>query len=226
MAETHVFTRTFSYMTTYCAYPTRQIECIVESRWGLPVFFYLACSHLPFVYVLLNMLALFRPDAPYSVCRSYEIANIWVLPMLFAECIFVLRAFAVWERVRWFAIFLFVNVIAYLVPIIIYIKEIWSASGECWIPGAFGHVHTKKNVYIIFSLLAVAELEVFLLLLYRAVKGHGGWKTDNRFMRGLLRQNLMYFSYSFALTLGVILTTFFFPFPFAHVIIEFVYSRF
>ncbi|KAG1835233.1 hypothetical protein EV424DRAFT_356844 [Suillus variegatus] len=97
------------------------IECIVESRWGLPMFFYLACSHLPFVYVLLNMLALFRPDAPYSVCRSYEIANSYlgVLPMLFAECIFVLRAFAVWERVRWFAIFLFVNIVAYLVPIVI-----------------------------------------------------------------------------------------------------------
>ncbi|KAG2133655.1 uncharacterized protein EDB93DRAFT_1107497 [Suillus bovinus] len=167
------------------------VECIVKCRWGLGTFLYLACSHLPFAFVLLNMLTL----------PLYEFANI---------CIFILRAFAVWERVTWLAIFAIVSVIAYLVPILIYIREAWSASGECWVPGALRYLDTE-SVYVIYGLLAVAELEILLFLLYRAVKNHGGWKTDNRFIRGLLQQHLLYFSCSIALILGVIITTYFLP---------------
>ncbi|KAG2093477.1 uncharacterized protein F5147DRAFT_657379 [Suillus discolor] len=68
-----------------------------------------ACSYLPFVYVSLDMLSAnwsfadVRINPSQSkVCQSYEIADV---------CIFVLRAFAAWERMRWFAIFLFVSVI-------------------------------------------------------------------------------------------------------------------
>jgi hypothetical protein len=70
--------------------------------------------------------------------------------------------------------------------------------------------------------------EILAFLFYRALKGHGGWETDNRLMRGLMQHNLMYFSCSFgwllhitkhllhihyvtAFTLGVILTTIFLP---------------
>ncbi|KAG1833119.1 hypothetical protein EV424DRAFT_1533252 [Suillus variegatus] len=206
----------------YVALTVLWIECIVESQWGLATLFYLACSHLPFVFVSLDMLTLFRPDAPYPLCRSYEIVNIWALSTLFAECIFILRAFAVWERGRWYAIFTIISIIAYLVPIFIYIREVWSVSGECWIPGAFGYLDTlSKNVYVVYSLLALAELEILLFLLYRAVKGHDGWKIHNRLIRGLLQQNLLYFSCSIALGLGVILTTFYLPFAFAHVVAEY-----
>ncbi|KAG1821652.1 uncharacterized protein BJ212DRAFT_1477513 [Suillus subaureus] len=236
-------------MTTYCPYPT-QVEFIIESQWGLGMFLYVASSHLPFVCVSLNVLVIFQPDAPLPLCRSYEIANTYIelLSMFFDECIFALRAFAVWERERWPAIFAIVNIIAYLVPIIICFKEFDSSvSGECWIPGVFGYLGTKlrSKVYVVYGLLAVVELQILFLLLYRAVKGHGGWKTDNRLMRGLLQHNLLYFSSSFgwfshitkyllhiyllgatAFTLGVVLTAIFLPFPFAHVVAEFVYSQF
>ncbi|KAG1804772.1 uncharacterized protein HD556DRAFT_1326198 [Suillus plorans] len=198
------------------------VECIVESRWGLAMFFYLACSHLPFAFVSMNMLAVLQPDAPYPLCRSYEIANIWVLSTLFVECIFLLRAYAVWGRKTWIAIFSIISVIAYLVPIFIYFREFWSVSGECWIPGAFGYQDANsKSMYVVFGLLAVGELQVLIMLLYGAIKGHDSWKIDNRLVRGLLQQNLLYFSCSLVLTLSVILATFFFPFPFAHVVAEY-----
>lgn len=83
------------------------VEFIVESRWGLGMFLYLACSHLPFVFLSLNMLEVFQPDAPLHLCHSYDVANSYVLllTMFFAECIFILRAFAVWEQKRRLAIF-------------------------------------------------------------------------------------------------------------------------
>lgn len=101
------------------------VEFIIESQWGLGMFLYVASSHLPFVCVSLNVLVIFQPDAPLPLCRSYEIANTYIelLSMFFDECIFALRAFAVWERERWPAIFAIVNIIAYLVPIIICFKE-------------------------------------------------------------------------------------------------------
>lgn len=91
------------------------VEFIVESRWGLGMFLYLACSHLPFVFLSLNMLEVFPPDAPLplQVCHSYDVANSYVLllTMFFAECIFILRAFAVWERKRQLAIIAVVSII-------------------------------------------------------------------------------------------------------------------
>lgn len=93
------------------------VEFIVESRWGLGMFLYLACSHLPFVFLSLNMLEVFQPDAPLHLCHSYDVANSYVLllTMFFAECIFILRAFAVWEQKRRLAIFAVVSIIVSLV---------------------------------------------------------------------------------------------------------------
>lgn len=199
------------------------VEFIVESRWGLGMFLYLACSHLPFAFVSLNMFVVFQPDAPLPLCRSYGIANIyiWFLLMFFVESIFILRAYAVWERGRWHAIFVIVSIIAYLVPTIICLWEFDSSvSGECWIPGIFGYLNTKASskVYVLYCLLAIIELQILFLLLYRAVKSHGGREIDNHLIRGLMQHNLLYFSCSFAFTLGVVLTTIFSPFPFAHVV--------
>ncbi|KAG1821146.1 uncharacterized protein BJ212DRAFT_986001 [Suillus subaureus] len=199
------------------------VEFIVESRWGLGMFFYLACSHLPFAFVSLNMLMVFQPDAPLPLCRSYGIANVYIgfLLMFFVESIFILRAYAVWERERWHAIFAIVNVIAYLVPTIICLWEFDSSvSGECWIPGIFGYLDmkTSSTVYALYCLLAVIELQILFLLYYRAIKSHGGREIDNRLMRGLMQHNLLYFGCSFAFTLSVVLTTIFTPFPFAHTV--------
>jgi hypothetical protein len=73
--------------------------------------------------------------------------------------------------------------------------------------------------------------ETLLLLLYRAVKTHGGWGINNRLIRGLMKDNLLYCSSGFgwclyrltntnlvyllaiftAFAVGIILTTMFFP---------------
>ncbi|KAG2157653.1 uncharacterized protein EDB93DRAFT_804848 [Suillus bovinus] len=197
------------------------LEFIAGSQWGLGTFFYLACSHLPFAFVSLNMLAVFQHDTPFHLCRSYAMANYWTVLMLSAECIFILRGFAAWERVTWLAVFAIVSIIGYLVPIFFYIGKLWSDFGECWIPGTIGYLNANERakLYIVYGLLVAAELEIFFFLLYRAVKSHGGWKTENRLMRGLLQQNLLYFGCSFALTLGIFLTILFFPF--AHLLAEY-----
>ncbi|KAG1750113.1 hypothetical protein EDB19DRAFT_89743 [Suillus lakei] len=174
----------------------------VDSRWGLGTFLYLTCSHLPFAFLILNMFVVFQPNTPLSLCRSYNFINtyIGILTMFCAECIFVLRIYAVWERERWFAVFLFVCIIGYLVPITVCLHEFNSLVSEpCWIPGISGYLDTESStrIYVAFGLLAVAELQILLLLLYRVVNSRGGWRIDNRLMRSIMQDNLLYWGCGF-----------------------------
>ncbi|KAG2140122.1 hypothetical protein DEU56DRAFT_294069 [Suillus clintonianus] len=70
------------------------VTFVAKSRWGIGTFLYLACSHLPLAFILLNMLVVFRPDSTPHLCRSYNIANTYVgiLTMFCAECGFSNRA--------------------------------------------------------------------------------------------------------------------------------------
>ncbi|KAG1750148.1 hypothetical protein EDB19DRAFT_92548 [Suillus lakei] len=201
------------------------VRFIVGSRRGLGTFLYLTCGHLPFAFVSLNMLLVFQPDAPLHLCHSYDMANIYVglLTMFCAECIFILRAYAVWERERWIGVFAIISIIAYLVPIIVCMQEFDSSViGECRILSPFGSLDTKTSsqVYVVYCLLVVAELQILLFLLYRAVKGHGSWGINNRLIRGLLQHNLLYCGCSFGFSLSVVLTTIFLPFPVARMVAE------
>ncbi|KAG1775202.1 hypothetical protein EV702DRAFT_1119332 [Suillus placidus] len=161
--------------------------------------------------------------------------------MFSAECIFILREFAVWERVRRFVVFKIIVIIAHLIPIIVCFQEFIPSLEECSIPGGVGYVDTKarSSVIAVYCLLVAGELEILVWVLYRAFKNHGGWKIENRLMRGLVHHNLLYFSCSFgscpnhsriyiyllndtAFSLGVILATIFLPFLVVHMIAEFV----
>ncbi|KAG2130696.1 hypothetical protein DEU56DRAFT_902634 [Suillus clintonianus] len=187
---------------------TDSITFIVESRCGLGTVFYLACEFSPSAFLLLNMLG-----------------------------IFVLRMLAVWERERRFMVIKIINIIAYLVPILVFFYEFNVSAGECSIPGGIRYVDTKgrHSVIAVYCLLIAAELEILVCVLYRAFESHGGWRIENRLMRGLMHHNLLYFCCSFgscpshsivyllngtAFSLGVVLATIYLPFPVVHVIAE------
>lgn len=145
------------------------------------------------------------------------------MTMTCAECIFVVRAYAVWERGRWFAALETFAVVAYLVPITVSMQQFNSRVSEpCWIPGVTGYLdrETSTRIYVAFGLLAMAELQTLSLLWYRVVKGLGGWGMDNRLMRGLMKDNLMYCSCGFAFSVSVVVTTVFFPFTVGHMLLE------
>ncbi|KAG2125472.1 hypothetical protein DEU56DRAFT_759210 [Suillus clintonianus] len=157
------------------------VAFIVKSRYGLGTVLYLACSYLPSVFLLLNML------------------GVGMLSIFSTECIFLLRSLAVWQQERRFAVVKIINIIAYLVPIIVCFQQFNSSAGECSIPGGIRYVDTKAKsfVIVVYCLLGVAELEILVCVLYRAVESHGGWRIENRLMRGLVHHNLLYFGCSF-----------------------------
>ncbi|KAG2107443.1 uncharacterized protein F5147DRAFT_205602 [Suillus discolor] len=201
------------------------VAFILDSRHGLGTLLYLKCSITPFVFMLLNMIVTFLPRGSSTLCRWIYIANICVgfLLMVDAECIFILRTIAVWERERRFMVFKIINMIAILLPIVVcFFQDIVPSMGECSIPGGIIHLDTKarSSVIAVYSLLAFGEFELLALVLYRGFESHGGWKIENRLMRGLMRHNLLYFSCSFAFSLGVILATIFLPFSAIHMIAE------
>ncbi|KAG2037707.1 hypothetical protein BDR03DRAFT_956636 [Suillus americanus] len=198
---------------------------LVESRWGFCKFLYLTCSHLPFAFTILNLLVVLQPDTPIPLCRTYNIINtyIGILTVICAEGIFVIRAYAVWERERWIAVCAVVITMVYLVATTICLQEFnFSVPESCWIPGITGYLdtETRTTLCVAFGLLAIAELQILSLLLYRTFKSYGGWEIDNRLMTSLLRHNLLYCGCGFAFSLSVILTAFFLPIPVGHMLAE------
>ncbi|KAG2049284.1 hypothetical protein BDR06DRAFT_961629 [Suillus hirtellus] len=113
--------------------------------------------------------------------------------------------------------------IVILLPIVVcFFQDIVPSMGECSIPGGILYLDTKarSSVIAVYCLLAFGEFELLALVLYRGFESHGGWKIENRLMRGLMQHNLLYFSCSFAFSLGVILATIFLPFSVIHMIAE------
>ncbi|KAG1733627.1 uncharacterized protein EDB91DRAFT_1084354 [Suillus paluster] len=153
----------------YILFMPDSVTFIVESRWGIGTSLYLGCSHLPFALLAVNMLAL----------SLLVIAIIYLgfTALLAAECIFILRSFAIWERQRRFMVFKIINAVVYLVQIIVCFHEFTSSfSEESSAPGVLRYADTKasSSVIAVYSVLAVAELEILLFVLYRAVENHGG----------------------------------------------------
>ncbi|KAG1861083.1 hypothetical protein C8R48DRAFT_712538 [Suillus tomentosus] len=143
--------------------------------------------------------------------------------MFSAECIFILRTMAVWERDKRFVVFKIINVMAYLTPIFVFFFQKFIPSmEECSIPGGIEYANTEERstVIVVYCLLVVGELEILVCVLYRTFESHGGWKIENRLVRGLVHHNLLYFGCSFAFSLGVILASIFLPFSVMHMIAE------
>ncbi|KAG1750144.1 hypothetical protein EDB19DRAFT_92353 [Suillus lakei] len=203
------------------------VTYLVESRWGLSTLFYLGCYNLPFAFVSLGMLTVFQPDASNTLCRSYDEANLYIgfLVMFCAECIFLLRALAVYNRERKWVVLMAIVVIAHLAPMVVCFYDFSSSvSGECSFPGFIRYVDTKANsaLTVTYVLLGFAEFEILLFLLYRTVYNcNSGDLIANRLMRGLLQHNLLYFGCSCAFLLTLALTNFLSSFPVVHMIAEY-----
>ncbi|KAG1847307.1 hypothetical protein DFJ58DRAFT_730186 [Suillus subalutaceus] len=214
----------------------------LSSLW---VYEYVLCIADSVTYLIespwrLGMLTIFQPDASNALCRSYEEANLYwasdtsldigFLTIFFAECIFVLRALAVYHRDRKWVVFMTIFVIVHLVPMIVCFYKFASLlSGECSIPGFIRYVDTKEKILVLvmYILLASGELGILLFLLHRTVDFRSsGWKIDNRLKRGLLHHNLLYFGWSCAFFAGLGLTSRISSIPAAHIVAQFVYSQF
>ncbi|KAG1893227.1 uncharacterized protein F5891DRAFT_986076 [Suillus fuscotomentosus] len=191
------------------------VAFILDSRHGLGTLLYLKCSITPFIFMLLNMI------------------GVGFLLMVDAECIFILRTIAVWERERRFMVFKIINMIAVLLPIdICFFQDIVPSMGECSIPGGIIYLDMKARSSVI-AMYCLLAFELLALVLYRGFESHGGWKIKTRLMRGLIcsfgscpDHSWMhtYLLNGTAFSLGVILATIFLPFSVRHMIAEFVQS--
>ncbi|KAG1819926.1 hypothetical protein EV424DRAFT_1616975 [Suillus variegatus] len=144
-----------------------KVAFILDSRHGLGTLLYLKCSITPFIFMLLNMI------------------GVGFLLMVDAECIFILRTIAVWERERRFMVFKIINMIAILLLIVVcFFQDIVPSMGECSIPGGIIYLDMKarSSVIAVYCLLAFGEFELLALVLYRGFESHGGWKIENRLL--------------------------------------------
>ncbi|OJA17356.1 hypothetical protein AZE42_09592 [Rhizopogon vesiculosus] len=194
------------------------VAYLVESQWGLSTWPYLACRHLPFAFVLLNMLNVFHPDALPSLCRSYIIANTYIgyLIIFCAECIFIVRANVVWENKL--VVFTIISIMAYLVPITICFQEIISSTSGVWTSDyspaqaqLFTYDRNRRMLdprdYRISGQGGKIQIDSCVLL------ANGCRVGFNKYPHSLLNITVS--------SLSVILAIVFLPFPVAHIVAEF-----
>ncbi|OJA20235.1 hypothetical protein AZE42_12692 [Rhizopogon vesiculosus] len=113
-----------------------------------------------------------QPDASSTLCLSYFAVNtyIGILTMFFAECIFVVRAYVVWEK-RITGIII-ISITAFMIPIVIFFQDmISSVSGECWIPGLFSH--SRRVGYLFGNSYQVVLQSILVIRMHRDF-----WKSD------------------------------------------------
>ncbi|OJA16505.1 hypothetical protein AZE42_13858 [Rhizopogon vesiculosus] len=79
------------------------------------------------------MLEVVQPNASSTLCLSYfaVCTYIGMLAMFFAECIFVVRAYIVWEKR--IMVITIISITAYMIPIVIFFQDVISSVSGAYI---------------------------------------------------------------------------------------------
>ncbi|KAG1779231.1 hypothetical protein EV702DRAFT_1044154 [Suillus placidus] len=139
------------------------LEFIRRSRWGTVKLLYLACRYLPFVLLATDTYQVLQPALPLSQCEPYVKMNSWLQGITFAaaECVFILRTYAIWGRSRMILIILMCSCAANFIPVV-YIITVYNNSITIFEPPipnitSCYNVSESRIIVAAFVLLVVFE---------------------------------------------------------------------
>ncbi|KAJ8595198.1 hypothetical protein M405DRAFT_391469 [Rhizopogon salebrosus TDB-379] len=198
----------YDYMLTI----SNEITFLFHGQWSKTKYMYLICRYVPFAFVTLEMLLAVQPALSQSLCQLYYSLNTYIggVILICAECIFIMRACALWGFRRSIVAFFVISVVLYL-GVTILILSLYT-SGTTVIASTIPSVScfdSGENIVIVaaYSLLVLSELEILLFSLYKALESFRSWGGDNRLLEVLIHHNIFYFACGMCLSLVVILTT-------------------
>lgn len=177
---------------------------------------YLLCRYLPFVLLAADTYQVLQPALPLSLCQTYFTINSWLegITLVAAECMFILRTYAIWGRSRKILIILLCCFTAILIPVVYILISFGNSItiSEPPIPNITScyNVGESRIIVAAYVLLVVGEFEIICFTLYRSIKHYKSLASDNPLLNTLIQHNIFYFVCGFFFSLLVILAIGFF----------------
>ncbi|KAG2064302.1 hypothetical protein BDR04DRAFT_279997 [Suillus decipiens] len=195
-----------------------ELAFIQKSRWGKVKILYLLCRYLPFVLLAADTYQVLQPALPLSLCQTYFEINSWLegITLVAAECMFILRTYAIWGRSRRILIILLGCFFAILIPVVYILITFGNSvtTSEPPIPNITScyNVGESRIIVAAYVLLVVAEFEIISFTLYRSIKNYKSVANDNPLLNILIQHNIFYFICGLFFSLLVILAIALLPF--------------
>ncbi|KAG1738359.1 uncharacterized protein EDB91DRAFT_1138361 [Suillus paluster] len=189
-----------------------EVEFLKHSQWKWTKLLYLVCRYLTCGYLSLTMLVAFRPTMSIHVCRVMYSINTYLggVILVCAEGVFLARACALWEFRRRMVVMFLTNAAIYVIaiPVVLSIGRFAPRITKSPIPvtGCFD-TGEGSSIIIVYVILAMAEIQIWMLTLYKAVTSYWREGTHNRLLGQLILHNIIYLTCGLIFSLSVILTT-------------------
>ncbi|KAG2082579.1 hypothetical protein BD769DRAFT_1783567 [Suillus cothurnatus] len=169
-----------------------------QSRWNKVKCLYIIARYVPFCLITTDLYLNFAPNENPDKCR--KLINVYscfsLMSIISAECIFVLRTYALWNNNRFV---LAAMVSASVATIITSISIEFTTISTSYvlisaIPGITGCYRSSSGVqfFMPFLLLFIFELGLVSLTLIRAIQS---WRSDNGPLYSVLvKHNIFYYA--------------------------------
>ncbi|KAH7930236.1 hypothetical protein BV22DRAFT_1055566 [Leucogyrophana mollusca] len=197
-----------------------EITFISNSKWRKVKMLYILCRYLPFLLIGLNTYQVLQPEVELDMCQTYDELNSWLegVILVSSECMFILRTYAIWERNRRILTVLLCSFFAILIPVV-YVMINYDSSTVVTSPpvpniSSCYNAGQSHVIVVAYILLVVAELEILLFTLYRAIRHFRHPRGGSHLMNILIQHNIFYFSCGLIFSLLVILTIALLPDPY------------
>ncbi|KAG0704962.1 hypothetical protein DFH29DRAFT_325774 [Suillus ampliporus] len=198
----------YDYIITF----SDELAFIRNSNWGAVKLLYLLCRYLPFVLLGTDTYQVLQPALPLSLCETYFGMNSWLegFTLVAAECMFILRTYAIWGRNRRVLTILMSSFVAILIPVVYIIISFGNSItiSEPPIPNITScyNVGESRIIVVAYLLLVVAEFEILFFTLYRSIQHYKNAGGHSPLLKTLLQHNIFYFTCGLVFSLIVILT--------------------
>ncbi|KAG2060805.1 hypothetical protein BDR06DRAFT_1016783 [Suillus hirtellus] len=171
---------------------------LLRSHWGKMKIMYIVTRYLPFIILAIDLYMSFAPNENPAKCRVLQNINpgLDLVLVIFSECFFILRTYALWNRNRFLLVAMLLTLFAVLGAStgITFSTTISAAHATSPIPGITGCYRSSTNywLFIPFLLLSVFELGLMILTLIPAIRS---WRTNsNGLYAVLVNHNISYYA--------------------------------
>ncbi|KAF9223460.1 hypothetical protein BS17DRAFT_141929 [Gyrodon lividus] len=185
----------------YCLKWGAERTFVFCTPWRLSKFLYLIARYAPFFLLAFHLYLDLLPNESEMMCRLLDsICSLFtVLSMMSAECIFILRAWALWGRsMRILCLILgsFVLITAFDIFVAFGIEQpsqitAVPSPARASLTGCYTLYHDKRQI-IPFTLIVAFEFEILALTCIRVIKTYH--ERQCGLLQIILQHNIFYFS--------------------------------
>ncbi|KAG2122782.1 hypothetical protein DEU56DRAFT_904339 [Suillus clintonianus] len=189
-----------------------EVVFLTQSQWKWAKLLYIVCRYLTCGYLSLEMLVALQPTMSIRTCQTMYYVNTYLgsVIMVCAEGVFMTRACAMWEFRRCITAILLISGLIYIVTghVVLSLNRSAPIVTKSPIPvTSCFDTGDGSTIIVVYAILAVAEIQIWMFTLYKAITSYWREGTHNRLLGQLILQNLIYMTCGLLFSITVILTT-------------------